>query len=151
MTTGSEQRAYVQLLCSTVAWYSQTGAMAARTVHRDLATGRPRSPMVSTRAPMGERTRRFSSPDGVVPSPVSMQSLPFSGPRVANRSTPPGEIRGPAGQPDGARHSFSMHGRAWKLELGIPATGRSFWKIFVRGDPSERAPRRHGAPFVIPR
>ena len=98
-----------------------------------------------------ERTRRFSSPGGVVPSPVSMQSLPFSGPRVANRSTAPGEIRGPAGPPDGARHSFSMHGRAWKLELGIPATGRSFWKIFVHGDPSERAPRRHGAPFVIPR
>ena len=91
-----------------------------------------------------ERTRRFSSPGGG-PPPCKL-----SGPRVANRSTAPGEIRGPAGPPDGARHSFSMHGRAWKLELGIPATGRSFWKIFVHGDPSERAPRRHGAPFVIP-
>jgi len=84
MTTGSEQRAYVQLLCSTVAWYSQTGAMAARTVHRDLATGRPRSPMVSTRAPMGERTRRFSSP-GVVPSPCKAFLSPVLGSPTAQR------------------------------------------------------------------
>ena len=134
----------------------QTGAMAARTVHRDLdRTATIADGLLSffffifciyacSHGRDCERTRRFSSPGGG-PPPCKL-----SGPRVANRSTPPGEIRGPAGQPDGARHSFSMHGRAWKLELGIPATGRSFWKIFVHGDPSERAPRRHGAPFVIP-
>ena len=77
-------------------------------------------------------------------SALSMQSLPFSGPRVANRSTPPGEIRGPAGQPDEARHSFSMHGRAWKLELGIPVTAEEFLENFGSRRPKRASERLVG-------
>ncbi|OQU87959.1 hypothetical protein SORBI_3003G372850 [Sorghum bicolor] len=90
--------------------------------------------------PENDETRRFSSPRSLHAVQCMRSSFfPRPGPRVANNSTPPGEIRGPAPAPAGPADrvtAFVFHARTyflnkscmdgrtrtWKIELGIPTT-----------------------------